>query len=183
MFSMKRSTEQHWPEFLLSAQATSHWVERPTSWKARCHDITISTVQVYLASDDGGRGDGENIKSNTEQKVFHESTSCGKSEHEQLWLLGFEESSCCQATRCRGTRSSLFVILSRFLFGTQHRISCLFWLFCKINPSGSGRAAHCEDCTPDLCRASEAELFRLSSSDFLKKKKKRKVEQFPLNFH
>lgn len=31
------------------------------------------------------------------------------------------------------------------------------------------RTAHSGDCTPDLCRASKAELFRLSSSDFLKK--------------
>lgn len=38
-------------------------------------------------------GEGENIKSNMEQKVLHESTSYGKSEHEQLRLWGLKKAA------------------------------------------------------------------------------------------
>lgn len=47
-------------------------------------------------------GEGENIKSNKEQKVSHESTSRGKSEHEELQLWGLKKAA---AVKQRGAEA------------------------------------------------------------------------------
>lgn len=63
----------------------------------------------------------------------------------KLWArrapsLRFEESSCCQATRCRCTRTSLLFYHRFFQQAAQDEL--VFRLFCKINPSEPIRTSH-----------------------------------------
>lgn len=106
-------------QFPLSAETTPSRGETPAAGKVHSHDVTTFTVR--LAPNDGGVGGEKNhrvLKRSRHRNVSKRGSSRGNTRHKEIQLLGSMKNAAFvrRQTKCRRTRSSLFVIFNIFPF-------------------------------------------------------------------